>query len=416
MRKTFSIISMGCPRNLVDSESIMSEFRKRGYVFKDAALGVNTVIINTCAFIEDAKKESIDTILKVIDAKKEGSVKKIIVAGCLPERYEKELRKELKEVDEFRRVLSFGDKEFQRDLVSKLTPRHYAYIKISEGCANKCTYCIIPFLKGPYRSKAIELIIDEAKGLIKKGARELVLVGQDTSLYGVDLYGKKRLAELLQKLSGIAGKNWIRLLYCHPANLGKDVIGIIRDNKNICRYIDLPIEHISDNILRRMGRKIRKKDIVSLVKYIRKTVPGVALRTSIIVGFPGETKKDFKELLSFIKEIRFERLGLFRYSREEGTPAYGFKGHIAESEKDARFDEMMSLQQDISNDINKGFKGRTLRALIDERKEDYYIGRTEHDAPEVDGVVYVKGKGLKVGEFCDVRITDSYEYDLVGQV
>ena len=415
MRKTFSIISLGCPRNLVDSESIMSEFKKRGYAFKDSALGVDTVIINTCAFIEDAKKESIDTILKVIDAKKEGSVRKIIVAGCLPERYEKELRKELREVDEFRKVLSFGDKKFQRDLVSRLTPRHYAYIKISEGCANRCTYCIIPFLKGPYRSKAVELIIGEAKGLMQKGAKELVLVGQDVSLYGVDLYGKKRLAGLLQKLSRVAGKNWIRLLYCHPSNLGKDVIKIIRDNKNICKYIDLPIEHISDSILKRMGRKIKKKDIVSLIAYIRKILPGVALRTSIIVGFPGETKKDFEELLSFIKEIRFERLGLFRYSREEGTPAYRFKGHIVESEKEARFDEIMSLQQNISNGINKGFKGRTLRVLIDERKEDYYIGRTEYDAPEVDGAVYVRGEDVKVGDFCDVRITDSYEYDLVGQ-
>ena len=416
MKKTFSIISLGCPRNLVDSESIMSEFKKRGYAFKDSALGVDTVIINTCAFIEDAKKESIDTILKVIDAKKEGSVRKIIVAGCLPERYEKELREELRGVDEFRKVLSFGDREFQRDLTSRLTPRHYAYIKISEGCANRCTYCIIPFLKGPYRSKAIELIIDEARGLMQKGAKELVLVGQDVSLYGVDLYGKKRLAELLQKLSRVAGKNWIRLLYCHPANLGKDVINIIRDNKNICKYIDLPIEHISDNILKRMGRKIKKKDIVSLITYIRKILPDVALRTSIIVGFPGETNNDFKELLSFIKEIRFERLGLFRYSREEGTPAYGFKSHIAESEKEARFDEIMSLQQNISSDINQGFKGRTLRVLIDEKKEDYYMGRTEYDAPEVDGAVYVRGEDVKVGDFCDVRITDSYEYDLVGQV
>ncbi|MBU1148375.1 MAG: MiaB/RimO family radical SAM methylthiotransferase, partial [Candidatus Omnitrophica bacterium] len=339
----------------------------------------------------------IDTILKVIDAKKAGEVKRIIVAGCLPQRYRRELQKDLKEIDEFRGVVS----TFKDDYTSRLTPAHYKYIKISEGCRNRCTYCIIPHLKGPYKARVIDLIIKEAE---QSPAKEIILVGQDTSAY-------KRLAELLERVDKISKDRWIRLLYAHPANLGKDVIKVIRDSKNICKYIDLPIEHINDRILRQMGRKTAKKDIVSLIEYIRKEIPGVALRTSFIVGFPGETEKEFQELLSFIKEIKFERLGLFRYSREEGTPAYKLKKQVSEKEKERRFSEGMLLQQAISREINERFKGRTLKVLVDEKG----IARTEYDAPEVDGVVHVSGKDLKVGEFYNVCITDTYEYDLVGR-
>lgn len=413
MKKTFSIISLGCPRNLVDSECIVSEFNRKGYNFKENATGVDTVIINTCAFIEDAKNESIDTILKVIDAKKEGEVKKIIVAGCLPERYDKKLEKGFKEIDEFRGVPDFRD-TFKADSAHRLTPRYYAYIKISEGCRNRCTYCIIPFLKGPYRSRPIDSILRETRHLVQKGVKEIILVGQDTSLYGIDLYGKKKLSELLRNLARISDKIWIRILYCHPANLEKDVIKVIKDNRNICRYMDLPIEHISDAILKRMGRKTKKRDIVSLINYIRKEITDAAIRTSFIVGFPGENKKDFKELMSFIKRTGFERLGLFRYSREEGTSAYKFKQQVPEKEKQRRFDEIMLLQQEISREINEKFTGRILKVLIENKEEDYYIGRTEYDAPEVDGSVYVNGKGLKLGNFYNVRITDTYEYDLVG--
>ena len=398
MKKTFSIISLGCPRNLVDSEHIMSEFANKGYAFKENAIGVDTVIVNTCAFIEDAKKESIDTILKVIDAKKAGEVKKIIVAGCLPQRYRKELQKDLKEIDEFRGVVS----AFKDDYASRLTPAHYKYIKISEGCKNRCTYCIIPHLKGPYKARAIDSIIKEAE---ESSAKEIVLVGQDTSAY-------ERLAELLKKIDKISKDKWIRLLYAHPANLGKDVIKVIRDSRNICKYIDLPVEHINDRILKQMGRKTAKKDIISLIRYIRKEIPGVALRTSFIVGFPGETEKEFQELLLFIKEIKFERLGLFRYSREEGTLARKLKQQISEKEKERRFDEGMLLQQTISREINEKFKGRILKVLVDEKG----IARTEYDAPEVDGVVHVSGKDLRIGNFYNVRITDTYEYDLVGEI
>ena len=414
MTKTFSIISLGCPRNLVDSECIISEFKDKGYVFKEEPLQVDTVVINTCAFIEDAKTESIDTILKVIDAKKSGEVKRIIVSGCLSQRYPKELKKELKEVDEFRGVLDLINRSGARS-IPRLTPRHYAYIKISEGCKNRCTYCIIPCLKGPYRSRSIDSILDEAGALIKKGVKEIVLVGQDTSLYGIDLYKKKRLALLLQRLEKVSCDNWIRLLYCHPLNLEKDVIRIIRDSKNICKYIDLPIEHISDRILNKMGRRIKKSEIISLIGYIRNQIPEVNLRTSIIVGFPGEKDEEFKELLSFIKEARFERLGIFQYSREEGTLAYNLKPQVEEKEKERRFNEAMHLQQEISRDINEKFKGRTLKVLVDEKKEDHYVARTEYDAPEVDGCVYLKDKDLKVGNFYKARIIDTYEYDLVGR-
>jgi len=423
MQKTFSIISLGCPRNLVDSEHIISEFKNRGYRFQQDIVNSDTVIVNTCAFIEDAKRESINTLLKVIDGKKDGSVKRIIAAGCLTERYRKELTRELKEIDEFRGVFKFNsqDKSVRggRDR-PVLTPKHYAYIKISEGCANRCSYCVIPYLKGGYKSRSIESIKKEATGLIKNGAKEIILIGQDTSLYGIDLYrvgdGRDRplLAKLLKELVEISADSWIRLLYFHPANLNRDVIKAIRDNKNICRYIDLPIEHISDSILKRMARRTSKKDIISLIEYIRKEIPDTAIRTSLITGFPGETEKEFRELLAFIKEMRFERLGVFKYSREEGTIAYDYKNQVPEKEKQRRFDEIMSLQQEISRDVNERFKGKKLKVLIEEKREDCYLARTEYDAPEVDGLVYVKGENLKIGDFVDVRIIDTYEYDLVG--
>ncbi|MFH1854727.1 MAG: MiaB/RimO family radical SAM methylthiotransferase [Candidatus Omnitrophota bacterium] len=413
MAKTFSIISLGCPRNLVDSESISAEFKARGYAFKDQARNIDTLIVNTCAFIEDAKRESVDVILKAIDAKKSGDIGKIIIAGCLTERYAKELKKEFNEIDEFRGVLEFKDRGFDRNIF-KLTPRHYAYIKISEGCKNRCAYCVIPYLKGPYKSREIDTVIKEARYLIERGVKEIILVGQDTSLYGIDLYGKKRLGLLLKRLDNISKANWVRLLYCHPANLDKDVIEIIRDRGSICKSIDLPIEHINDKILKKMGRRTKKKDIVSLMDYIRNEIPGAALRSSLIVGFPGETEQDFQELLSFIRESKFERLGLFKYSREEGTPAYKYKGQIPEREKERRFKEAMLLQQEISARVNERFKRQVLKVLIEEKKEDYYIGRTEYDAPEVDGLIYVKGKDLTIGCFYDVRVTDTYEYDLVG--
>jgi ribosomal protein S12 methylthiotransferase len=427
MDKTFSIISLGCPRNLVDSEKLVSEFTKKGYRFQDDALNSDTVIVNTCAFIEDAKRESIEAILKIIDAKKDGDIKKIVVAGCLSERYRNELARELKEVDEFRGIAGFNGKAGGGRDRPLLTPKHYAYIKISEGCANRCSYCIIPYLKGKYKSRPIESIKEEAETLIKNGAKEIILIGQDTSLYGMDLYRKKRLADLLKELSGISRNIWIRLLYLHPANLDKEVIKVIRTNRNICRYIDLPLEHINDRILTQMARRTNKKEIISLMDYIRTELPGVSIRTSLIVGFPGETDKEFKELAAFVKDMKFERLGVFKYSREAGTLSYRYKNQVSEKEKEKRFNQLMLAQQDISRKINEKFKGRILKVLIEEKDKDCYTGRTEYDAPDIDGLVYVnpvrekfsngvKGKNLKIGIFYNVRITDSYEYDLAGEL
>jgi ribosomal protein S12 methylthiotransferase len=273
---------------------------------------------------------------------------------------------------------------------------------------------VIPYLKGNYKSRAMGLIIKEAEQLIDKGAKELILIGQDTSLYGIDLYGKKKLGDLLKELAEISKDVWIRLLYLHPANLDKELLKVIRDNKNICRYIDLPLEHINDRILNQMYRRITRKQIVSLIEDIRKEIPGAAIRTSFIVGFPGETEKEFKELVSFVKEMRFERLGVFKYSREEGTPAYSYKGQISEKEKEKRFKSIMLEQQAISRKLNERFKGRTLKVLVEEKDKDSYSGRTEYDAPEIDGAVHIKGKNLKIGSFYNIRITDAYEYDLVG--
>ncbi|MBU1912007.1 MAG: 30S ribosomal protein S12 methylthiotransferase RimO [Candidatus Omnitrophica bacterium] len=415
MKKTISIISLGCPRNLVDSEKLIAEFTKKGYRFQEDIKHSDIVIVNTCAFIEDAKKESIDSILKVIDSKKEGKVKNIIVAGCLSERYKNELSEELKEIDEFRGVLNFPRNQVgggrDRPL---LTPKHYAYIKISEGCANRCAYCVIPYLKGNYKSRTMGPIIKEAEQLIDKGAKELILIGQDTSLYGMDLYGKKKLGDLLKELAEISKEVWIRLLYLHPANLDKEFLKVIRDNKNICRYIDLPLEHINDRILNEMHRRTTRKQVISLIEYIRKEIPGAAIRTSFIVGFPGETEKEFKELESFVKEMRFERLGVFKYSREEGTPAYEYKLQVPEKEKEKRFNRLMSAQKRMSKTINQALIGKLLKVLVEEKGKDYYIARTEYDAPEIDELVYVAGKHLKIGNFYNIRITDAYEYDLVG--
>ena len=419
MKKTFSIISLGCPRNTVDSEKIISEFTAKGYTFRKKSPSSDLLIINTCAFIEDAKKESIDAVLSAVDAKKSGNIKTLVVAGCLVERYRKELKGEFREVDEFRGVMKFNGQNKNagnRHACSLLTPGHYAYLKISEGCSNKCTYCVIPHLKGGYKSRSIESIKKEALQLLNMGAKELILVGQDTSLYGMDIYKKKKLAWLSGELAKAVKDSWIRLLYLHPGNLDREIVRVMKNNKNICKYVDLPLEHISDRILKRMGRKTGKKDITRLIEYIRKEIPGVAIRTSFIVGFPGETEKEFKELLSFIKDMKFERLGVFKYSREEGTPAYGYKNQITEREKQKRFDKTMSLQQEISRKINGKFKGRVLNVLIEEKGRDYYEGRTEYDAPEIDGMVYVKGKDLKIGNFYDVKITDTYEYDLIGEL
>lgn len=435
------IISLGCPRNLVDSEVLLGILEKKGFAIvelREADIG----IVNTCAFIDEAKQESIDMVLELVSLKKTGKLKAVVVAGCLSQRYGKTLIKEFPEVDAF---IGCGDIEKIGDIVKRLsgkeasyavsenpsfiyshtnprlqiTPPHYAYVKISEGCRNRCSFCVIPSIKGSYRSRPIESVLKEIENIsAKTHLSEINLIGQDTTLYGADIYGKSRITELLKTLCSLKEyKRWIRLLYTYPSHIDDELIGLFAEQKALCKYMDLPVQHISDKILKSMNRHTTKRDISELIKKIRARIPGVVLRSSIIVGFPGESVEDFNELVDFIKEAKFERLGVFTYSREEGTPAYDYSGQIKEEVKLERFNTIMSIQKDIAEEINRSFLGRTIEVLIDEEDdsaEGMYIGRTEGDAPEVDGEVFVKGRGLKPGDFVNVKITDTLEYDLVG--
>ena len=406
------ILSLGCPRNLVDSESILGRLALKTYPIVDmhkADIG----IVNTCAFIEDAKVESIDTILDLIDLKKKGELKKIIVYGCLAQRYKDKLRKELPEVDAFVGTVSLNHSPAR----FPITPKHYSYLKICEGCINNCSYCIIPKIKPGFTSLDIDSILAKVEKLDQEKISELNIIGQDISGYGMDLYGSKTLTRLLKKITKTAKHiGWIRLLYLYPSRISDELLELINDCLAICKYIDLPIQHINDRILGLMRRDTRKKDILRIIEKIRKKIAGVALRTSIIVGFPSETDKEFKELLHFIEEVRFERLGAFVYSREEGTDAYNFGSQVPKKKKIERLNSIMSTQQKISQDINKRFLGSTMEVLIDEKEKDLYLGRSQYDAPEVDGIVYVSSKSLlEPGDFVKVKITDTLEYDLVGE-
>lgn len=442
MKKTkASIISLGCARNLVDSELVAGKLQSIGFDVVDECDGADIVVVNTCAFIEDAKKEAIDTILKAVSLKKEGRIKKVIVCGCLGQRYGKQIKDDIPEVDAILGVDDFKTIEkavwsikenndflevnppsvihSHKDPRIIMTPSHYAYVKIAEGCRNRCSYCAIYKIRGDIRSRAIESVLSEIKTLTKKEViPELNIIAQDTTSYGVDRYKKHALPKLLRKVCRLSRAHWIRLLYTHPRYFTDELIDIISYEKSLCKYIDLPIQHINDKILSRMNRHTTRRQIEALIKKIRKRIPAVALRTSVIVGFPGETKKYFRELLDFIKDIKFERLGAFIYSREEGTPAYGFSNHVSEKVKKEGLDRIMMLQQDISKTINRGFLGKTLEVLVEEKAGmSNYTGRTQYDAPEVDGIVHIKSKRLlKPGDFVQVRITDTLEYDLVGEI
>jgi len=406
------ILSLGCPRNLVDSESVLGRLDLKGYLITDIDKA-DIAIVNTCAFIEDAKRESIDAILDLIELKKAGSLKKIIVYGCLAQRYKEELRDKLPEVDAFVGKLSLNH-ELKR---FPITPKHFAYLKICEGCINNCSFCIIPKIKGRFKSLDRESIIRKVQEFDKQKVSELNIIGQDITGYGIDLDGKTNLPEILKEIVKKADNiGWIRLLYLNPGRISDELLRIVRDSQKLCKYMDLPVQHINNRILKLMNRNTTRSDIFSTIERVRKAVPGVGLRTSIIVGFPSETDREFKELLDFVKEARFERLGAFVYSREEGTGAYDLAGQVPKETKTARFNAIMSAQQNISREINKSFLGKELEVLIDESVEGDYLGRSQYDAPEVDGQVFVKAqKILKPGDFVKVRITDTLEYDLVGE-
>ena len=427
MRQKLGILTLGCPRNLVDAESLLGRLDSKGYAIVDDLAEAEVVLVNTCAFIEEAKRESVDAILDLIELKKRGKLKKIIVYGCLAQRY-KDLRNELPEVDAF--VGTLGLNHESRRFA--LTPKHYAYLKICEGCINKCSYCIIPKIKGKLSSLDAKSIIRKVKGFNQEKIAELNIIGQDITGFGLDSVirpyrigrcaplrrGQSKLAGLLSKIIRNAPDiGWIRLLYLNPERISDELLELIRTHEQVCKYIDLPIQHINNRILALMNRRITKKEIISLITKIRKVIPGVCLRTSLIVGFPSETDGEFSELLSFVKQAKFDRLGAFIYSREEGTPAYSFKGQITQKLKQERFDAVMAAQQKIATALNARFLGKNLRVLIEEERDGAYIGRSQADAPEVDGLVYVNSNRLlKAGEFVEVRITDTLEYDLVGEI
>ncbi len=411
-KSKIGIVSLGCPRNLVDSESLLGRLGDKGYRITDIDRA-EVALVNTCAFIQDAKRESIDAILDAVALKKEGKLKRIIVCGCLAQRYSDQLLKDIPEIDAVVGTLSLNHSSCRLPL----TPKHYAYLKICEGCVNSCSYCVIPRLKGRFESVHMEDVLRKASMLDAEGISELNIIGQDITGYGMDLYGKGSIEKMLRGIVAAAPHTgWIRLLYLYPGRIKDELLDIIRDEPRICKYIDLPVQHISDRLLKKMNRKTTQKMIRALIAKIRKKIPGVALRTALITGFPSETEREFRELLAFMEDVRFERLGAFMYSREEGTPAYSFAGQVPQKIKTERFNRIMETQQRISAEVNRRMMGSMIDVLVEEKKEGCYLGRSQYDAPEVDGQVYVHSeKELSPGDFVRVEITDTLEYDLVGR-
>lgn len=433
--------SLGCDKNLVDSERMLGMLEENGYLFTDDEKEADVVIVNTCCFIGDAKEESVNTILAMAELKKGGNAPALIVTGCLAQRYQAEIRKEIEEVDavigttaisELPAVLEevFAGKakdRYQRLDGAPLTDRkrivttggHFAYLKIAEGCDKHCTYCIIPKVRGPYRSVPMNSLLREAETLVSQGVKELILVAQETTVYGQDLYGHKALPELLRRLCRIEGLSWIRVMYCYPEEIDDALIQVIREEKKICHYLDIPIQHASDAILRRMGRRTDKKELTDIVKKLRREIPDICLRTTLITGFPGETGQDHEELMDFVEEMAFDRLGVFPYSQEEDTPAAEMPEQIPEEIKQERLDELMALQQEIAFDAAADMEGRIVDAMIEGKMtdEDAYVARTYKDAPDVDGLLFVQTeRELMTGDFVRVRITGSNEYDLIGEL
>ena len=427
-KPVLNIVTLGCSKNKVDSEHLAALLNNTYKIVHDSDEKSDVVIINTCGFIGDAKEESIDTILEYAELRKANKIKKLYVMGCLSERYKKELRKEIHEVDAF-----FGVEPVQHVAADILksdfhadyccdrvlsTPSHYAYLKISEGCNRHCAFCAIPLIRGDHKSVPMENLIKEAKNLAKKGVKELILIAQDLTYYGYDLDGKSHIVELVQKLTEIDGIEWIRLHYGYPLGFPVELLELMRDNKKICHYIDLPLQHISTPILKAMRRGVTREQTIEFVKKVRSYVPDIAFRSTFIVGFPGETEEQFNELIDFIKEARFERAGVFAYSAEEGTPAYELEDDVPEEVKKARVDKFMDVQQDISLEINQKRLGRTEKVLIDRTEGGYYVGRTQYDSPEVDDEVLIsmKDNDLQIGSFVNVKIIQADYFDCYGEV
>lgn len=429
-KNQIDIVTMGCSKNLVDSETLMKLFEDNGYhcVHDPKRPQGEIAVINTCGFIEDAKQESIDTILEFIQAKEEGRLRKLYVMGCLSQRYQKELEAEMPEVDKF--YGKFNYKELLKELGKAdvpacsgtrhlTTPHHYAYIKISEGCNRRCAYCAIPIITGKHVSRPMDEILDEVRQLVADGVKEFQIIAQELTYYGVDLDGKHHITELISRMADIPGVKWIRLHYAYPNQFPLDLLDVMREKPNVCKYLDIALQHISDNMLNRMHRHVSKQETIDLLKTIRERVPGIHIRTTLMVGFPGETQEDFHELLEFVSTQRFERMGAFAYSEEEGTySANNYEDDVPAEVKQRRLDELMILQQEISAEVEAEKVGKILKVIIDRKEGDYYIGRTEFCSPEVDPEVLIKAgeKRLRVGCFYNVKITQSEEFDLYGEV
>ena len=420
---------MGCSKNLVDSEALLTKFEQAGYHCTHDAKRIEgeIVVVNTCGFIEDAKQESIDTILELVQAKEEGRISKLFVMGCLSQRYQEELEKEIPQVDKY-----YGKFNFMQ-LLSDLgkpevptysgerhitTPNHYAYVKISEGCDRRCAYCAIPLITGKHVSRPKEEILDEVRALVERGVKEFQIIAQELTYYGVDIDGKRHIADLISDIADIKGVKWIRLHYAYPNQFPMDLLDVIRERPNVCKYLDIALQHISDNMLTRMHRQVSKQETMDLIEKIREAVPGIHLRTTLMVGFPGETEEDFKELVDFVKWAKFERMGAFAYSEEEGTySADHYEDDVPADVKQRRLDKLMAVQQRISAEVEASKVGSVMKTIIDRKEGEYYIGRTEFCSPEVDPEVLIKDtRRLRKGCFYDVHITDSDDFDLYGEV
>lgn len=430
MRKNkVDIITLGCSKNLVDSEQLMRQFVANGYTVEHDPHKINgeIVVVNTCGFIGDAQEESINMILELGEQKQKGRIGKLFVMGCLSERFLKDLEKELPEVDRFygkfnwKELISDLGKSYHQELATErvlTTPRHYAYVKIGEGCNRTCSYCSIPIITGAYQSRPMDEIVDEVRGLVVQGVKEFQMIAQDLTFYGLDRYKRMALPELVERVSDIPGVEWIRLHYGYPSHFPYDLLPVMRERDNVCKYMDIALQHISDPMLKMMRRNITKAETYELLERMRREVPGIHLRTTLMVGHSGETEQDFEELIRFVKDIRFERMGAFAYSHEEGTYAYQhYKDEIPQEVKQDRLDYLMRVQEGISADVNASKVGQTFRVIVDREEEDFYVGRTQYDSPEVDPEILIsKDTPLSPGSFYQVKVIDAQAFDLYGKV
>jgi len=428
VKKKVNLITLGCSKNLVDSENIITQLRHGDWNAEhEQQENAEVVIINTCGFIETAKQESVDTIIQFAQAKTEGEIESLYVTGCLSQRYRKQLAEEIPEVDawfgtlELPELLSKFNIDYKHELIGErqtTTPKHFAYLKIAEGCSRTCSFCAIPMMRGSHISRTIESLVKEAENLASYGVKELMLISQELTYYGLDIYKKRALADLIRALDRVEGIEWIRLHYAYPGRFPLDVFDAMAEATNVCKYLDIPLQHVSDNVLKRMKRHTKKKDVYNVINAAREQVPGIAIRTTFLVGFPGETEADFEELLDFIREMKFERVGVFQYSHEEGTSAHLLVDDVPAEVKVDRANRLMEVQRAISQEKNSALVGKTLKVLFDRKEGAYFVGRTEYDSPEVDNEVLVLAEKnfVRIGDFANILISDATEFDLFGDV